>query len=369
MASQKAQVRQSLANYMNRKATTVQESRTTMSELDRTIKRYVEIVGEEPAGDFIQGIVESVLDNHTLQYMLGHDVEGEMDSKAYREKVTQYLTTMCFSDRPSKANAMDLDNIEESTGTADERSTEDTPSSESYGGDLGAFQGNCWNCGGFGHSANQCPTKGKGGGKGGGKKGGYGGKKGSPPPPPPSKGGGKDKGGGFGPTKGDTKGQGKGPCWICKGPHMQRDCPMNQGGGKGYPSPATQFNGWGKGPGWTQGGIRMLHSLETITPKSEEEVLEWIIPEDMMTKETVEGPTAADHTEALLTPTEKIEPPPAPEADWTIYRTKATKKKEKKKHTLCTDECCRLGLLETVSPIEEFNAVGEWEELVFAVDS
>ena len=53
MANQKAQARQALSKYMEKKATTVKESRTIMNELDRMVKRYIEIVGEEPATDWI----------------------------------------------------------------------------------------------------------------------------------------------------------------------------------------------------------------------------------------------------------------------------------------------------------------------------
>ena len=54
--------------------------------------------------------------------------------------------------------------------------------------------------------------------------------------------------------------------------------------------------------------------------------------------------------------------------------TRATRKKQRKilakcEAEGCQDKCCTLGLLETVSEVEEVNAVGEWEELMFAVDS
>lgn len=76
------------------------------------------------------------------------------------------------------------------------------------------FQGNCNYCGKWGHRASECRSKGKG----------YFGNKGY------------DKG----------KGKGKGPCWVCGGPHMQRDCPKGKGKGKGG---INELGNWYP-PGW-----------------------------------------------------------------------------------------------------------------------
>jgi len=360
MANQKAQARQALANYMTRKAMSVQESRTIMNELDRTVKKYAEIVGEEPPTDYIQAIIERILDATTMQYMVGYDVDGESDSKAYRDRVSTYLSTMCYNDNSKdKANAMDLDNMDGWASTPEK--SEGEPAEEPTAEWLGAFQGSCWTCGGYGHSQNQCPNKGKGktgaGNYGKGK-----GKFGKAAPPPPPKGKGKDNGG-YGPAKG--KGKGKGPCWICGGQHMQRDCPQGQGGGKGY---GNQENGYGKG------GIRALHCLETVMPvASEEEVIEFTIPASDWIPLANNGDLALASTE----------PPPAPEADWLVHKSRTTQKREKKMaRKIGNDACCvdgnctqakchdlGLGVLETISPVEEVNAVGEWEELMMAVDS
>ena len=91
---------------------------------------------------------------------------------------------------------------------------------------LAALKGHiqCHNCKGWGHFANECPTKGKGKakgtkadpkgkGKGAGKANG-----GAKATKAPAKAGGKGKGG-----------KGKGPqggCFLCGGPHYQNDCPQ-----------------------------------------------------------------------------------------------------------------------------------------------
>ena len=73
------------------------------------------------------------------------------------------------------------------------------------GGGKGQFNGTCYNCGKYGHSAKNC-RKGKGKGWE----------------------GDKGKGKGY-----EGKGKGKGGCFICGGPHYQRDCPKGGGKGKG----------------------------------------------------------------------------------------------------------------------------------------
>ena len=359
MENQKGQARQALANYMTRKANNVQESRLMMSELDRTIKKYAEILGEEPPEEYVRAIIEKILDQDTLRYMVGYQVEGEVGLKAYRERLATFLGTMFFnSGAKSKDQAnMDIDNAEEAASGA-----EAEPAEEPAGDWLGIFQGACWNCGGYGHSQNQCPSAGKGGkgnpkGYGKGKMG-----KGAPPPPPAKGGKGKDFKGGYGPTKG--KGKGKGPCWTCGGPHMARDCPQTQGAGKGYPDTS---GGYGKG------GIRALHSLVTVMP-DDDEVKEWIIPASLEAIITANVDESKEDMKSkdIQKPEDKseIEPPPVPDIGFSTVISKAARKRARKIIDQgCQDTCCSIGTLETVEEAEEVNAVGGWEEIMIAVDS
>jgi len=111
---------------------------------------------------------------------------------------------------------------------------------------------------------------------------------------------------------------------------------------------------------------------------SEEEVIEFVIPASV--KGNCE--TLANNGSSA-----SAEPPPSPEADWLVHKSRKTQKREKKSArkkmmTISEDACCAdgncaqascrdlgLGVLETISPVEEVNSVGEWEELMIAVDS
>merc|ERR1712023_69994 len=53
MSNQKAQARAAIAQYMNRKANSVSESKALLIDLDKTMKRYREITGTEVDGDYV----------------------------------------------------------------------------------------------------------------------------------------------------------------------------------------------------------------------------------------------------------------------------------------------------------------------------
>ena len=105
-----------------------------------------------------------------------------------------------------------------------------------------------------------------------------------------------------------------------------------------------------------------MHSLEQVEVKQEpedQEVIDWIVPE---------ADTTAGYPDKDM---QFVEPPPLAKADkdWERVKSKAAKKKQKKILDKCNDACCNLGLLESIQEDNEVNAVGEWEELLMAVDS
>jgi len=125
--------------------------------------------------------------------------------------------------------------------------------------------------------------------------------------------------------------------------------------------------------------------LEVILPDTEtddEEVLDWIIPDSGPKSRTAASPledTKSGKGEKQATDGYSIEEIAMEETmpdkeTWSEVVTRASRKKQRKimancSTTSCQDKCCAVGLFETISPIEEVNTIGEWEELMFAVDS
>ena len=141
---------------------------------------------------------------------------------------------------------------------------------------------------------------------------------------------------------------------------MARDCPQNQSAGKGYPD---QNGGYGRG------GIRALHGLTEVMPEDDEEVKEWTIP--VATPANVDKSDDVMKLTASQSPDGYPEPPPTPQTAWQVKKSRAAQKKERRilGEAKCQDECCRLGILETIDDHEEVNTVGEWEEIMITVDS
>ena len=238
--TREAQVLARYTNMVNRKAKTPKETKALMIELNERAKRVEEITGrpveDRHAMSVISGILDPETSKHTAQYQgLKSNVE------TLKRKVMEFtnLVTAYTEDK------MDIGRIEQH---ADEHLNEEE--SNSYEADhLGALNNHCHKCGGYGHFARDCATKGKGKGKATGK----------------GKGTfmGKGENYGKGTQKGDAgKGKGKGKhnapqygvCWTCGGAHFAKDC--TQGG-------ATQSTTKGAG----KGEIRTLSSVREVTEK------------------------------------------------------------------------------------------------------
>ena len=156
------------------------------------------------------------------QMLIRLDEIGEK-YEALKAKVISYATNKVEQFKGSGPTPMDVDNVE--YGLFDEEWQDEV-------GEVWAST-RCYECGGYGHMARTCPTKGGKGGKAKGK-GKDGGKDGS-------KGKGKDAGKGYGGKDGGKGYGGKGPAWG-KG-----------GGGKGF---GQGGKGWGyQGTCWRCGKV------------------------------------------------------------------------------------------------------------------
>ena len=84
-------------------------------DLNKTLKRYYEITGQEADADYVQAIMEKCLDTQTLQYMLGLGIN---DMVEYRNKAIGFATMVLQSTRDKTGVApMDLGRMEGRDGS------------------------------------------------------------------------------------------------------------------------------------------------------------------------------------------------------------------------------------------------------------
>ena len=192
-----------------------------MVELDERVRKLAELSGQEPDVLHQKSVLLGFMDDETLKHTAHHQTTSNTrdDLVKFKNEVNRFVTMVDVSHKRDKLNALVEDTsaedwLEEWPEDGGAEQGGDEAKEEEYE-KLHKFQGNCYNCGGYGHASRECPSerkagKGKGKSKGGKPKG-----SGQPKSGPKS----GVKGAGKGGTKGSGKsqvGKGKGgACWTC----------------------------------------------------------------------------------------------------------------------------------------------------------
>ena len=255
VAARQGKVMCDLTQMVARPAKSPSETRTLVTELERRVRIAEDVTGESLGDSHLKSILASILDPTTR----AHTSTFQGISTGYQELKRAVLEFTNNNIVNTKVDAGDPMNIGACSSQAAPACELETPQEECWelvGDQLAAVSANtqCYQCGGFGHLAQSCPTpKGKGKGKAGSKGG-----KGDNPK-------GQTKGAAKGSIKGGFKGARKGPatgCWTCGGSHFASECPQSSGQGKG-----------GKGKGfhmidqwWPETSVRPLCTLKAVAP-------------------------------------------------------------------------------------------------------
>ena len=231
VAARQGRVMCDLSQMVSKPAKTPAETRTLVTELERRIRIAEDITGDSLGDGHIKSILASILDPTTRAHTSAY--QGVSTTYQELKRAVLEFANNTVANRADAPEPMNIGKCSESQEHQRQPMWADTvteAAEETWElvGDLAAVSPHtqCFQCGGYGHLAQACPTpKGKGKGLKGGPKGG----KGDAP-----KGGLKGAKGFKGGPKGGGKKGPAGGCWTCGGQHFAAECPAwSNHGGKG----------------------------------------------------------------------------------------------------------------------------------------